>query len=95
MCVNSGAVGSTATPSYAPRTINFGFFAKARRSVCRKRCFESVKHARAAHRSASFRIRPYWCEDCRAWHVTANEKRRGEYDPDDYPLEQRTGDEPV
>lgn len=42
---------------------------------CGKRMFLSAKQAKQAHRSASYRLRPYYCERCRAWHVTNSEKR--------------------
>jgi ssDNA-binding Zn-finger/Zn-ribbon topoisomerase 1 len=52
--------------------------------MCVKRPFASVKHARKAHRGAGYRIRVYACPDCRKWHVTASEKRRGRYDEHDF-----------
>lgn len=51
---------------------------RARRSDqprCAKRPFPSAHAAKIGHRHAGYRIRPYWCEDCRAWHVTNAEKR--------------------
>lgn len=48
---------------------------------CGKRKFRSIRHARAACSRIGNRIRVYWCEDCRAHHVTHNEKmqRRGDW----------------
>lgn len=43
--------------------------------ACTKRKFTSEGQARRAHRQASYRIRAYYCPDCRAYHVTNNEKR--------------------
>lgn len=43
---------------------------------CRKRSFSTVAAARAAHRHAGWRVKTYWCETCRAHHVTNVEKRR-------------------
>lgn len=42
---------------------------------CTKKRFESKRHAREAHAKAHYRIRPYFCEDCRYWHVANAEKR--------------------
>lgn len=43
--------------------------------MCGKRCFPSEKAAKAAHRKAGWRIRVYYCRDCRAMHVTNNDKK--------------------
>lgn len=43
--------------------------------ACMKRSFSNSSDARRAHRRASWRIRTYWCEECRALHVTNDEKR--------------------
>jgi len=40
-----------------------------------KRQFASRDAAKRAHRRASFRLRIYYCEDCRALHVTNADKR--------------------
>lgn len=48
------------------------------REPCRKRAYTSVRAARLAHRSASWRLRVYRCADCRKFHVTAQEKRRSQ-----------------
>jgi hypothetical protein len=42
---------------------------------CGKRRFTSVDAARRAHAKAGYRIRTYWCSECRAYHVTAADKR--------------------
>lgn len=44
--------------------------------MCGKKCFDSKLHGRRSYRGRGFRIRMYWCQECRAWHVTNNEKRR-------------------
>lgn len=41
---------------------------------CGKRCFTSVKAARAAHKRARFRVRIYFCLACCAWHATNQDK---------------------
>jgi hypothetical protein len=38
------------------------------------RAFESEDHARRAHSKAGFRFRPFRCEGCGKWHVSADEK---------------------
>lgn len=43
--------------------------------VCGKRIYQSDHAAKAAHRNASYRLRPYYCQKCRGWHVTNAEKR--------------------
>lgn len=42
--------------------------------TCRKRQYESVETARAAHSRAGFRIRIYDCEECGKMHVTNADK---------------------
>lgn len=46
-------------------------------ATCGKRVYLSAKAAKEAHRSAAYRLRPYYCERCRGWHVTNSEKRHG------------------
>lgn len=43
--------------------------------MCLKRAFASKREAKRAHRAAGFRLRVYWCDEHRAYHVTNNEKR--------------------
>lgn len=43
--------------------------------VCGKRIYLSERAAKEAHRTASYRLRPYYCARCRGWHVTNAEKR--------------------
>ena len=43
--------------------------------ACVKKPFRSVKHARKAHRGAGWRIRVYYCKECRSLHATNEEKR--------------------
>lgn len=42
---------------------------------CGKRIYLSERAAKEAHRRASYRVRPYYCDRCRGWHVTNSEKR--------------------
>lgn len=46
-------------------------------ATCGKRVYLSAKAAKEAHRSAAYRLCPYYCERCRGWHVTNSEKRHG------------------
>lgn len=46
-------------------------------SPCTKRKFTSKGAARRAHGKARFRIRCYWCDRCRAYHVTNSDKGYG------------------
>lgn len=39
-----------------------------------KRTWNSASAARRAHAKASFRVRPYECDECRRWHVTNSDK---------------------
>lgn len=41
---------------------------------CGKRGYPSQSQARAANRKAGWRVRPYRCDVCHAWHVTNHEK---------------------
>jgi hypothetical protein len=50
---------------------------------CTKRPYGSVEAVRRAHRRASWRVRAYWCEDCRAYHGTNHEKHRDHYEYED------------
>lgn len=43
--------------------------------MCDKRRFVGKAEALRANRSASCRLRAYWCPTCRAYHVTNPEKR--------------------
>lgn len=43
--------------------------------MCVKRVFLSKRHARLAHKRASWRVRAYWCDEHRGWHVTNEDKR--------------------
>ncbi|MBX3465318.1 MAG: hypothetical protein KF878_00280 [Planctomycetes bacterium] len=45
---------------------------------CRKRAYTSVRAARLAHRSASWRLRVYRCADCLKFHICNQEKRRSQ-----------------
>lgn len=40
-----------------------------------KRIFSSRRQARRATAAVHWRIRIYWCEDARGWHVTNGDKR--------------------
>lgn len=44
--------------------------------VCGKLCYGSKRAAREAHAAVSWRVRCYWCGECRSWHVTNTEKSR-------------------
>lgn len=48
--------------------------------ACEKRRFDGPEQAKRAHRRASYRIRVYYCAECRGFHVTNPEKhgRHGE-----------------
>lgn len=39
-----------------------------------KVCYRGKGDAKAANRHAKFRIRTYYCEACRGWHVTNGDK---------------------
>ena len=41
---------------------------------CTKRRFGSPRAARQAHKAASFRVWTYYCEECRAYHVSNAQK---------------------
>ena len=43
--------------------------------ICKKRPYQSSKQAKRANRKASFRFSVYWCDGCRAYHVTNRQKR--------------------
>lgn len=40
-----------------------------------KVCYGGPNEAKRAHAAAHYRIRAYWCEQGRTWHVTNGEKR--------------------
>lgn len=42
---------------------------------CGKVTYVSRASAKAAHRWAGFRIKIYFCHECRGWHVCNAEKR--------------------
>lgn len=42
--------------------------------ACEKRCYPGRPSARRAARTASWRIHTYYCEECRAWHLSNAEK---------------------
>ncbi len=42
---------------------------------CGKRLYLSARAAKEANRSASYRLRTYYCDACRGWHVANAEKR--------------------
>lgn len=44
---------------------------------CGKRCYDNERRAKEANRTGGFRVRAYFCRDCRAFHVTNGEKSRG------------------
>lgn len=46
------------------------------RQRCTKRCFPSARLAKRLHGHARFRVRVYWCDECKAFHVTNQEKKR-------------------
>lgn len=48
---------------------------RRRCDACGKVCYRGEHEARLAHRAAHYRIRVYWCDDGRAYHVTNGEKR--------------------
>lgn len=41
---------------------------------CDKRPYPGAPSAKAAARSAHWRIHTYWCVECRAWHIANAEK---------------------
>ena len=43
--------------------------------VCGKRCYTSAEKAKEAHSQAGWRFRTYYCDECRAWHITNGDKR--------------------
>ena len=42
---------------------------------CSKKVYVSVREARVCHNNAHWRIRVYWCDECRGYHATNAEKR--------------------
>ena len=51
---------------------------------CAKRSYASASAAKMAHQKASYRIRVYYCDDCRSFHVTNADKRwSGTWDDED------------
>lgn len=53
-------------------------------ATCSKRCFASRQAAKAAHQTAGWRMRIYWCRSCKAWHVTNHEKHESRKLPKRY-----------
>lgn len=45
---------------------------------CGKKVYRNERHARRAHGKAHYRVRVYWCHECKGHHATASEKRRGD-----------------
>ena len=41
---------------------------------CGKRTYPNVDAARRAHRHAGYRLRTYYCRECRGIHITNQEK---------------------
>lgn len=41
---------------------------------CEKVPFSSPRKARAANRFADFRMHAYWCQECKAYHVSNTDK---------------------
>lgn len=42
--------------------------------MCKKRRYKSAKAAKIGSRGVSNRIRPYFCAECRAYHVADSDK---------------------
>ena len=48
--------------------------------MCTKKPFVSKKEAIYATRAVAWRMRAYFCKPCNKWHITNQEKERGNMD---------------